>query len=43
VQSVRIQRRYKDLVVGRDISYFVRKKTSDSAKKFSKTDIITNA
>ena len=41
VQSVRIQRMYKDLVVERDIFYFV-KKNSDSAKKFSETDIITN-
>jgi len=32
------QRRYKYLVLGRDISYFV-KHSSDSTKKFSETDI----
>ena len=38
------RRRYKYLVLGRDISYFVKKKKkknrSDSTKKFSDTDII---
>ena len=33
------QRRYKYLVLGRDISYFI-KNHSDSTKKFSETDII---
>ena len=32
------QRRYKYLVLGRDISYFI-KHHSDSTKKFSETDI----
>ena len=36
------QRRYKYLVLGRDISYFVKKKNhSDSTKKFSESDIIS--
>jgi hypothetical protein len=34
------QRWYKYLVLGRDISYFVKKTHSDSTKKFSETDII---
>ena len=34
------QRRYKQLVLGRDISYFANKKHYDSTKKFSETDII---
>ena len=36
------QRRYKFLVLGRDISYFVKqnKKHADSTKKFSETNII---
>ena len=34
------QRRYKYLVLGRDISYFVNNH-SDSTRKFSETDIIT--
>ena len=34
------QRKYKYLVLGRDISYFVKKKHHDSTKKFSETDII---
>ena len=34
------QRRYKYLVVGRDRSYFVKIKHSDSTKKFSETDNI---
>ena len=34
------QRRYKYLVLGRDRFYFVKKKNSDSTKKFSETDII---
>ena len=34
------QRRYKYLVLGRDRSYFVKKKHSNSTKKFSETDII---
>ena len=33
-------RRYKYLVVGRDRSYFVKIKHSDSTRKFSETDII---
>ena len=33
------QRRYKNLVLGRDRSYF-EKNYSDSTKKFSETDII---
>ena len=33
------QRRYKYLVLGRDRSYFVKKKYSDSTEKFSETDI----
>ena len=34
------QRRYHYLVLGRDRSYFVKKKHSDSTKMFSETDII---
>ena len=34
------QRTYKYLVLGRDISYFVKKNHSDSTKKFSENDII---
>jgi hypothetical protein len=34
------QRRYKYLVLGGHRSYFVKKNHSDSAKKFSETDII---
>jgi len=33
-------RRYKYLVLGRDIPYFIKRKHSDSTKKFSETDII---
>ena len=34
------QRKYKYLVLGRDRSYFVKKKNTDSTKKFSETDFI---
>ena len=34
------QRRYKYIVLGRDLSYFVKKKHSDSTNKFTETDII---
>jgi hypothetical protein len=35
-----VKRRYKYIVLGRDRSYFVKKKCSGSTKKFSETNII---
>jgi hypothetical protein len=34
------ERRYKYIVLGRDLSYFVKKNHSDSTNKFTETDII---